>query len=160
MSARVNRFCVSAVMLAVFCGTSAPAAAQNSAVLGWMTGCWAAQGGEPGSGEVWTTATAGSLFGVSRTVKGGKTVAWEYMQIRDEADGTYFVARPSGQAEGRFKAVTVTGARAVFENPAHDFPTRVIYERRPDGTMLGRIEGTRNSRPVVVDFPFVRTPCQ
>ena len=136
------------------------AGAQNTAVLGWLTGCWATPGAEAGSGETWTAPGGGTLFGVSRTVKGGRTVAWEFMQIRDEADGTYFIAKPSGQSEARFKALSVTGTRVVFENPAHDFPQRVIYERRADGSVLGRIEGLRNGRASVIDFPLSPSPCR
>lgn len=139
-----------------------PAAArgQNAAAVAWLAGCWAAPDAETGSGEMWTAPAGGTVFGVSRTVKGGRTVAWEFMQIRDEADGTYFVAKPSGQAETRFKALTLTGTRAVFENPAHDFPQRVIYERRDGGTLLGRIEGTRGGKAAVVDFPLQPAACR
>ena len=39
-----------------------------------------------------------------------------------------------------FPAVEASGTRVVFENAAHDFPQRVIYER--DGDVLkARIEG-------------------
>jgi hypothetical protein len=50
--------------------------------LKWLTGCWASVGGETGSGEQWTIPAGNTLFGVSRTVHGGKTVAYEFMQIR------------------------------------------------------------------------------
>jgi hypothetical protein len=47
--------------------------------LKWLTGCWASVGGETGSGEQWTIPAGNTLFGVSRTVHGGKTVAYEFI---------------------------------------------------------------------------------
>ena len=43
--------------------------------------------------------------------------------------------------------------RAVFENPAHDFPTRIVYER--EGEILSaRIEGEMEGRPVSMGWRF------
>ena len=50
--------------------------------LAWLAGCWNVDGAEPGSGEHWSTAAGGTLLGTSRTVKGGKTTAFEFVQIR------------------------------------------------------------------------------
>ena len=50
--------------------------------LAWLAGCWNVDGAEPGSGEQWSTAAGGTLLGTSRTVKGGKTTAFEFVQIR------------------------------------------------------------------------------
>lgn len=68
------------------------------ASLSWLTGCWVSLGGEPGSGEYWTAPAGDSMFGVSRTVRGGKTVAFEFMQIHRRVDGLIeLVAHPSEQ---------------------------------------------------------------
>lgn len=50
-------------------------AAEPSSVddLKWLAGCWASVGAETGSGEQWTIPAGDTLFGVSRTVHGGKT---------------------------------------------------------------------------------------
>jgi hypothetical protein len=34
----------------------------------------------------------------------------------------------------------------VFENPAHDFPQRVIYHLKDDGTMVASIEGLQDGQ--------------
>lgn len=151
---------VCAVLGAVAGAAGIAAAAQGSGSLSWLAGCWATPGAEPGSGEMWTSPAGGTLLGVSRTVRGGQTVAWEFMVIRDEADGTYFVAKPSGQPEARFRAVSLSATKAVFENPAHDFPQRVIYERRTPTAVTGRIEGTTGGRARSADFPLESVPCR
>ena len=45
---------------------------------------------------------------------------------------------------------------ATFENPAHDFPQRVVYERTSDDALLARIEGEQAGKAASVDFPMKR----
>jgi hypothetical protein len=128
--------------------------------LAWLAGCWQAEGGEPGSVEHWLAPAGGTLLGMSRAVKNGCTVAHEFMQIRrDDAGRVVFIAAPSGQATTTFVRVGGGAAEVVFENPAHDFPQRVIYRRTGPDRLLGRIEGLRNGAPRAIDFPFVRLAC-
>ncbi len=102
----------------------------------------------------------GTMLGLSRTIAGEKTIEFEFMRIAQEADGEiYFIAKPSGQAEARFKLVKVGQREVIFENPTHDFPQRIIYRSRDDGVLLGRIEGRSNGQPKAVDFPMRRLSC-
>ena len=127
--------------------------------LTWLSGCWAPEGGEAGNGEVWTAAAGGSLLGLGRTVKAGKTVEHEFMQIREQADGSIaFIATPSGQQTAKFPLLEMSATRVVFENLEHDFPHRVIYEREGD-TLTGSIEGTKNGKTKRIAFPYVKVSC-
>lgn len=137
--------------------TAAPSASVQD--LAWLSGCWASIDGEAGSGETWTAPAGGTLLGVSRTVKRGKTVAHELMQIRETGAGQIaFIALPSGQSEASFPLVRLSGQEAVFENSQHDFPQRVIYRR--DGDLLtGRIEGRIGGEAKAIDFPMRSQPC-
>jgi hypothetical protein len=127
--------------------------------LGWLAGCWAAVGGEPGSGEQWMAPAGGTMFGIGRTVRRGATREHEFMQLRDTAEGLVFIARPSGQAEATF-AVERLAARSVsFHNPTHDFPQRVIYESPNEDTLDARIEGQRNGQLRTIRFPLKRVAC-
>ncbi len=72
----------------------------------------------------------------------------------------FFTAKPSGQPETTFKLISNADGKAVFENPQHDFPTRVIYGKQPDGSLLARIEGTMNGQKRGIDFPFKRAKCE
>lgn len=136
-------------------------AAESVERLSWLAGCWRAEGGEPGSGEQWLAPAGGTLLGVSRTVKNGVTVAYEFMQIRpDDGGNLVFVARPSGQPEASFALRPGSPAEAVFENPQHDFPQRVIYRLEDGGRLRARIEGQRPGGALRgIDFPLQRVPC-
>ena len=103
--------------------------------VSWITGSWqTAPGGRRQIEEHWTAAAGGSMMGVSRTVAGDKTVEFEYLRIEQRADGIYYVAHPKARCPGTdFKLTRATATEAVFENPQHDFPKRIIYRKTDDG---------------------------
>jgi hypothetical protein len=139
---------------------SANASAAGVESLAWLAGCWQPEKGDAGSGEHWLAPAGGTMFGVSRTVKNGKTVEFEFMQLRTNAEGKLvLVALPSGQKETTFVASDVSDSAVTFENPAHDFPQKVIYRLQPVGRLVARIEGTRDGKVRGMDFPMKRVSC-
>jgi hypothetical protein len=136
------------------------AQAQTVDQLAWLAGCWASERGEAGSGEQWMAPAGGTMLGVSRTVRGARTVEHEFMQIRTGADGKLvFIALPSGQRETSFPLASIGEREVVFENPQHDFPTRVSYRLQADDRLVARIEGQRDGKPRGIDFSFKRIAC-
>ena len=129
--------------------------------VAWLQGCWRATCSEGGSVEQWTAPAGGTMLGLSRTVKGGRTVAHEFLQIRETAPGKLaYIAMPSGQATATFALVQASANHAVFEDPAHDFPQRVIYRRDGEAILNARIEGSVNGKAKGIDFPMQRTSCE
>jgi hypothetical protein len=147
--------------LAVVGALTVPVCGQTPAItadLAFMAGCWKFERNGRVVEEHWLAPAGGSLLGVSRTVAGGKTVEFEFLEIRDLPEGLTYIAHPSGQAEARFKATTRTTDEIVFENPTHDFPQRIRYRRAIDA-LGARIEGTKNGQTSGVDFPYARVSC-
>ena len=139
---------------------SLPVATVNISNLTWLSGCWAYDDQDSGSGEYWMPPAGGTMLAVSRSVRDGRTVAFEYLRISadDEHSLTLF-ASPSGQSHGQFYLASLTDKEIVFENPEHDFPQRIIYRLRDNDRLLGRIEGQTDGQPVAVDFPMTRRDC-
>ena len=141
--------------------TSASAAGPDVESLAWLTGCWSRTDAEMGSGEQWTAPAGGTMLGVSRTVREGRTVEYEFVVIRAAPDGTpVYHAHPSGQASAEFRLASAGDREAVFENPAHDFPRRVGYRlARDDTTLTAWIEGLRDGATRRIEFPMRRMSC-
>lgn len=129
--------------------------------LSWLQGCWApAAGGEPGTVETWMGPAGGSMLGMSRTVKNGKTGEFEFIQIREIEPGKLaFIAQPGGRPPTSFPLLKSTDTEFVFENTAHDFPQRVIY-RRDGERLFARIEGMMKGKARGIDFPMKRISCE
>ena len=151
------------VLLIVALLAQSPARAQQKATLddlAWLAGCWENNRAGRMAEERWTKPKGGTMLGIGQTVKDGKTIEFEFMRIHEDKGDLFFTAKPSGQAETTFKLISYADGKAVFENPQHDFPTRVIYGKQPDGSLLARIEGVMNGQKRGIDFPFKRAKCE
>jgi len=79
------------------------------------------------------------MLAVSRTIKGDRMVAFEFLRIV-ERDGTLiYIAQPGGRPPTEFRLSTITADSAIFENKAHDFPKVIAYTKQPDGTLEARV---------------------
>ena len=129
--------------------------------LTWLSGCWAAAGQDAGSGEQWMPPAGGTMIGMSRSVRDGETVAFEFLRIVEQEDGGLeFIASPSGQNTSSFSMVSLGDREVTFGNSDHDFPQRIIYRLTSDEDLLGRIEGTIDGKERAVDFPMKRIDCE
>ncbi|MGZ5434654.1 MAG: DUF6265 family protein [Pyrinomonadaceae bacterium] len=129
--------------------------------LSWLAGCWEANLRGREANEQWMKPGGGIMLGMARTVAQGKAAEFEFTQIReDKAGSIYYVAKPSGQAEASFKLVKLQNKEAVFENPQHDFPQRIIYRLQRDGSLFARVEATDKGQTRGIDYPYKRAKCE
>ncbi|MBL8762862.1 MAG: transposase [Phycisphaerae bacterium] len=122
--------------------------------LAWLAHAWV---GRRSSGssieERWSPPLGGAMLAVSRTINtSGKMVAFEYLRIVERDDGLVYIAQPGGAQPTEF-VLTETGAtRAVFENPRHDYPKRIVYELSAEGGLIATIGQTRGGTPRRFEF--------
>ena len=138
----------------IFTHASAARLAFDIADLAWISGDWQTSPGQKAQiEEHWTAPAGASMMGLSRTVAQGKTVEFEYLRIEQRADGIYYVAHPKARCPGTdFKLTSLTGQEAVFENPEHDFPKRVIYRKSADGSLLASIDGGPGTKSLLFSY--------
>ena len=155
---------VSATILFATCGTIA--LSQNSKAklsdLGWLAGCWEMNDANRGMQitEMWMKPAGDAMIGVGRTLKAGKLVDFEFLRILETANGLAYISRPSGNKEDTsFPLKKSSTHAATFENPAHDFPQRIIYTRNGD-SLTARIEATKDGKTRGSDFPYTRVKCE
>jgi hypothetical protein len=132
-------------------------AAPPSPDLAWMAGHWTGHEGPVVMEEHWTGAEGGALVGMHKDVKGDAMTSFEFVRIARDGGGvwTYF-AQPQGQAPTEFRLKEQARERVVFENPAHDFPQRVLYWRTADGALHARIEGTVGGKAEAMEWSWTK----
>ena len=127
--------------------------------LRWLAGCWELRTTSRVTLEMWMPPAGDLMLGASRTVSGGAVREFEQLRLRAEGGKLVYTTMPSGQKEASFTSVQVTDSSVTFENPAHDFPQRIIYRRRGADGLTARIEGPGPSGPRGIDFPMNRVSC-
>ena len=162
MSRRVAWCLLMAISLATVQGSGQSGTSQPFSVdrLSWMTGCWAADDGKERVEEFWMKPAGQSMIGLSRTIAHGNTVFIEYARIAEvKGEIAYTVALGMGARPVSFRLIKGSETEVVFENPAHDFPRRIIYRRAGADSLFARIEGTENGVAKGIDFPYKRSSC-
>ena len=124
-----------------------------------LSGCWANQDGDQIYEEQWMSPAGDMMLGMSRTLKNRKAVTFEFIQIQNRTDGTFYIASPSKQERTEFKLTSFENDIAVFENPVHDFPQKVVYKFVTQDSLQAWIEGKQNGKSTKIDFPMTRAKC-
>jgi hypothetical protein len=118
----------------------------------WLAGTWRHADEDGVCEEFWSEVGGDTQFGAFRWTAGGKTRFFELLVIERDDDGIWLRLRHFGPKmvpleEGGPLAWRLVGSEAgeereaVFENPAQDFPRRVVYRRTAERELLARIEG-------------------
>lgn len=96
------------------------------------------------------------MLGMSRFVSQGRTVFFEYLRIEARPDGLYYIAHPKARPGVEFKLVRCSEREALFENPEHDHPKRILYRRESADRLTARVEGDEGGKAVAEDFLYTR----
>jgi hypothetical protein len=141
-----NIIAASALLMA-----SAPGGAADLSRLAWMAGSWGT--GAPGPAADWTVegwapARGGVMLGTSLSGRGDKATSYEFMRIAmDEKGEIQFWGSEGGSTPVPFRLLSASEREAVFVNPNHDYPQRIVYRRTGWG-MVATISGADGANPM------------
>ena len=134
--------------------------APNVRTLEWMTGCWLGRNSETTFWESWTRGSDDVMFGVSYTLgRTGKLEGFEFLRVAVRDGRLVYLAQPNGDPVTPFVLAPGGNAReAVFANPSHDFPKRVVYRATPTG-LLAWIDDGESASVRRIEFPMTHVSC-
>jgi hypothetical protein len=153
----IVREAVSTLGLVVVLAITAPCAAQSEQAeavdradlseLAWLAGSWEGEAEGGTMEEHWTEPRGGIMLGLHRAIGPKGSAFFEFLRIAETDDGIVYFASPLGRPPTPFPLVEVSGTRAAFRNPEHDFPQRIVYELDPSGALIARVEGIVDGEP-------------
>lgn len=114
--------------------------AGDLASLAWMAGSWSGEEGGTRSEEHWTRPAGGLMLGLHRDLRDGRA-GFEFLRIAETGEGVVYLASPGGREPTAFPLLESSPGRAVFANPEHDFPQRILYWRDGDD-LCAAVEGS------------------
>jgi hypothetical protein len=123
--------------------------------LAWLAGAWVGTRGAEGATSIeerWSPPLGGAMLAVSRTVRGGKMGAFEYLRIVERDGGLVYIAQPGGARPTEFVLTDLRPKHAVFDNPRHDYPRRIVYELSAEGRLTATIGQLKGGTPRRFEF--------
>jgi hypothetical protein len=151
-----------AMLAAMFLAAPAQQEKVTIADFAWLAGCWEMSVPERGMTitEHWMAPAAGTMIGMGRTIRDGKTTGHEFLRIEEREGGLVYIAKPSqNKEETVFKLASSSKGEVIFENPTHDFPQRIIYKQSSADELHARVEGERDGQTRGFDIPKKRVKC-
>lgn len=124
--------------------------------LAWLSGAWVGTRGTNGTisfEERWSPPKGGAMLAVSRTVNAaGRMSAFEFLRVMEREGGLVYVAQPGGAPPTEFVLTELSAKRAVFDNPRHDYPKRIVYELSAEGGLTATIGYMKGGTPRRFEF--------
>jgi hypothetical protein len=99
--------------------------------LSWLQGIWQGRIGGRDFEAHYTGAEGGQILSASKYTEEGKPAGFEFERFEQRGDTLVLTPFPEGKSSVSFPLAEydAQSRRAVFENLAHDFPTRISYQR-------------------------------
>jgi len=150
------------LLTVAFTASLAASVSPQSADLGalrWLAGCWEMRQGERITEEQWMAPRGSVMIGMSRTVRGDSLIELEQVRIEVRGAALVYVASPLRQAIAEFTGSLSSDGSVVFENPAHDFPSKISYRRQGADSLIASIAGQRGGKARTIEYPYRRVAC-
>lgn len=119
----------------------------------WLTGQWEGIQGNGIYHEEWSAAGENKLTGNAYFISKGELYNPEKLTIEKGDEGVFYIAEVShNSGPVSFRMSSANDNIFVFENPEHDFPKKIIYEKINENELTAVIEGDKNGKSKQVSF--------
>jgi hypothetical protein len=136
-----------------------PAAPPLLSELSWLEGSWRGSIGGREFLAHYTGAEGGQILSASKYTEAGKPAGFEFERFEQRGDSLVLTPFPEGKASVSFSLVEYDPQhrRAVFENLAHDFPTRISYHRPERNRLTILVSGpAEDGKEQVLTYSLIR----
>lgn len=157
MKRKINIFIVIGGLL-LFCAWTTQQTNDISKVQ-WLVGTWKNKTTRGIIYETWIKKNENELSGKSYTKKGNDTIVFENIRLVKERDGLFYIPTVKGQNDNlpvRFAMKTISETQLIFENPNHDFPQVISYQKITPDSLVAEISGIKNGQQRKQIFPMTR----
>ncbi|AWH86658.1 hypothetical protein HYN59_16770 [Flavobacterium album] len=126
---------------------------------GWFIGNWGNTTPEGTLTESWKKKNDSVYKGQSFFVIGKDTVFAEYIDLAETNGKLIYTVSVKGQnneAPVSFEMTSATESQMVFENPKHDYPTKITYNKINNDSLVAEISGMQKGKPAKETFTMKR----
>ncbi|HRG02090.1 MAG TPA: DUF6265 family protein [Bacteroidia bacterium] len=123
----------------------------------WFIGSWQNRSNDGLFKEVWKYMNDSLYKGESYILQNNDTVFYESIDIEKQNNEWCYTVSVKGQNKEEpvsFKLTSLSPNQLVFENPTHDFPTKITYLKISDDSIVASISGLIAGKEKIEQFPM------
>jgi uncharacterized protein DUF6265 len=124
--------------------TRLPAYHPSISDLTWLEGTWRGRVGTRDFEARYSGPEGGIILSASKYSTNGRPAGFEFERFQEKDGHVVLTPYPDGKespATFRLTDLDQKTRRAVFENPKHDFPTKISYQRVADDSLTILVSG-------------------
>jgi len=126
----------------------------------WFLGNWENISKEATFKEIWKTKNDSSFVGESFVIVEKDTVFYEKMDLFELNDSLFYKVSVKDQNKEKpvlFYLTKSDDKEVTFENPKHDFPTKIVYTKITNDSLVAAIYGKKDGKEMSETFPMKKT---
>ncbi len=115
----------------------------------WFLGRWENNSEEGNLSEIWKKQNDSTFYGESYFVIKNDTVFAETIQLQERYGVLSYVVSVPNQNEEEpvtFQLNKNTNDGLIFENPSHDYPTKISYKQVESDSLVAEISGIKDGK--------------
>jgi hypothetical protein len=117
--------------------------------LNWLVGSWEQKLPEGTLVENWKMENDSTYSGESYFIKEKDTLSFESIELLQKGDMLYYIPTVKGQNNDKpvtFKMTSDADNSFTFENPAHDYPQKIVYKKAGANDLIATISGKQQGK--------------
>jgi hypothetical protein len=126
----------------------------------WLVGNWEQKLPDGTITESWSKENDSTYAGKSYFIKEKDTIHLESIVLTQKNDEVLYIPTVSGQNNNEPVTFTLVNEAEnntfSFENPAHDYPQKIVYKKINDTNLLATISGKQQGKDTKESYPMVK----
>lgn len=125
----------------------------------WLLGCWENISEDGVTTELWKKVNDSTYHAESFIVAEEDTVFYEIISLEQRMQNINYIVRIKDQKSEQsvsFSLTNSTDSSLAFENPQHNFPTKICYFKMGSDSLFAEISGIEDGAEKKEGFPFSR----
>jgi hypothetical protein len=125
----------------------------------WFLGEWQCMSSYGNFTEKWEQLSDSTMIGQSHIIKGNDTVFKENIVLEQRNDTLFYnvlIKNKDQEENTSFYLTKSSNNQLVFENPKHDFPTKIVYKLIDNDSILASIHGKEKGIEKSENFPMAK----
>lgn len=125
----------------------------------YLIGNWENLTPETNFKEIWKTENDSTFTAISFITVKKDTVFYENIVLMQKNDSLFYNVSVKGENKDKAVSFYLTyndDDLLVFENPKHDFPTKIAYKKISNDSLVATIYGTKDGKKIEEAYPMKR----